>query len=67
MTRILCPRASGVLAALGLVVSDRRRDAQRSVLLAGDELTDEALARRVRRASPSGPASSSATPRRTCA
>ena len=45
MTRILCPRASGVLAALGLVVSDRRRDVQRSVLLAGDELTDEALAR----------------------
>ena len=26
MTRILCPRASGVLAALGLVVSERRRD-----------------------------------------
>jgi N-methylhydantoinase A len=45
MTRILCPRASGVLAALGLVVSDRRRDVQRSVLLAGDELTDAALAR----------------------
>ena len=45
MTRILCPRASGVLAALGLVVSDRRRDVQRSVLLAGEELTDEALAR----------------------
>src|SRR5215216_6224695 len=45
MTRILCPRASGVLAALGLVVSDRRRDAQRSVLLAGPELTGEALAR----------------------
>jgi N-methylhydantoinase A len=44
MRKILCPRASGVLAALGLVVSDRRRDAQRSVLLAGDELTDEALA-----------------------
>jgi N-methylhydantoinase A len=43
MTRILCPRASGVLAALGLVVSDRRRDAQRSVLLAGDELTAERL------------------------
>ncbi len=43
MTKILCPRASGVLAALGLVVSDRRRDAQRSVLLAGDELTDDAL------------------------
>jgi N-methylhydantoinase A len=32
MTTILCPRASGVLAALGLVVSERRRDAVRSVL-----------------------------------
>ena len=42
--RILCPRASGVLAALGLVVSERRRDAQRSLLLAGDQLTREALA-----------------------
>ena len=31
--KILCPRASGVLAALGLVVSERRRDVQRSVLL----------------------------------
>jgi N-methylhydantoinase A len=41
ITRILCPRASGVLAALGLVVSERRRDAQRSVLLTGDELTTE--------------------------
>jgi len=54
MTKILCPRASGVLAALGLVVSDRRRDAQRSVLLAGSAFTAErvrkaiaALARRV--------------------
>ncbi len=34
---VLCPRASGVLAALGLIVSPRRRDAQRTVLLhAGD-------------------------------
>ena len=49
ITKILCPRASGVLAALGLVVSERRRDAQRSVLLQGrqssaseaDELADE--------------------------
>jgi N-methylhydantoinase A len=39
MTTILCPRASGVLAALGLVVSERRRDVQRSVLLSGDALT----------------------------
>ena len=43
ITRILCPRASGVLAALGLVISDRRRDVQRSVLLAGAELTAAAL------------------------
>jgi N-methylhydantoinase A len=34
---VLCPRASGVLAALGLVVSHRRRDAQRTVLLAADD------------------------------
>jgi N-methylhydantoinase A len=43
MSRILCPRASGVLAALGLVVSERRRDAQRSVLLSGESLTAAAL------------------------
>ena len=43
MTTILCPRASGVLAALGLVVSERRRDAQRSVLLSGDAFTAEAV------------------------
>lgn len=42
ITKILCPRASGVLAALGLVVSERRRDAQRSVLLGADALTTEA-------------------------
>jgi N-methylhydantoinase A len=41
MTRILCPRASGVLSALGLVASDRRRDAVRTVLLSGAELTME--------------------------
>jgi N-methylhydantoinase A len=40
---IVCPRASGVLAALGLVVSPRRRDIQRSVFLSGDALTREAL------------------------
>jgi N-methylhydantoinase A len=40
---ILCPRASGVLAALGLVVSQRRRDAQRSVLWDGDEITEGAI------------------------
>ena len=48
MTRVLVPRASGVLAALGLVVSERRHDVQRSVLGAkGDavaELRDRARA-----------------------
>ena len=45
--RIVCPRASGVLAALGLVVSPRRRDVQRSVLLSGDELSAEAIGQAV--------------------
>jgi len=45
--RVLVPHASGVLAALGLVVAPRRRDAQRSVLRAGAELTAEAVARDV--------------------
>ena len=43
MDTVLVPRATGVLAALGLVVSERRRDAQRSVLLSGAELTRERL------------------------
>src|SRR6202042_2312593 len=38
------PPAPGVLAALGLVVSPRRRDVQRSVLLTGDALTADAIA-----------------------
>jgi len=42
--RVLCPRASGVLAALGLVVSPRRRDSQRTVLLTGEALTADAIA-----------------------
>ena len=44
ITEIVCPRASGVLAALGLVVSPRRRDVQRSVFLGGDALTAAAVA-----------------------
>jgi N-methylhydantoinase A len=44
ISEIVCPRASGVLAALGLVVSPRRRDVQRSVFLGGDALTAEAIA-----------------------
>jgi N-methylhydantoinase A len=45
---ILVPRASGVLAALGLVVSPRRRDVQRSVFLSGDDLTEDTIAETVR-------------------
>lgn len=41
---ILCPQTSGVLAALGLVVSPRRRDAQRTVLLSGDRFSQERVA-----------------------
>ncbi len=44
ITEIVCPRASGVLAAVGLVVSPRRRDVQRSVFLGGDALTAAAIA-----------------------
>jgi N-methylhydantoinase A len=44
ITHIVCPRASGVLAALGLVVSPRRRDVQRSVFLGGEALTADAVA-----------------------
>ncbi len=43
MRRILVPRASGVLSALGLAAADRRATRQRSILLAGDALTDAAL------------------------
>ncbi len=41
---ILCPRASGVLSALGLCACDRRRDTTRTVMLSGDELSAERIA-----------------------
>jgi N-methylhydantoinase A len=41
--RVLCPRASGVLSALGLAVAERRADARRTVL-GGDPPTDELAA-----------------------
>ena len=44
MDRILCPRASGVLSALGLLASERRRDTARTVLLSGEELTGDRVA-----------------------
>jgi N-methylhydantoinase A len=40
---ILCPQTSGVLAALGLVVSPRRRDVQQTVLLSGSDLTEDSV------------------------
>jgi N-methylhydantoinase A/oxoprolinase/acetone carboxylase beta subunit len=43
ITRIVVPRAAGVLSALGLAAAERRRDEARSVLLRGEALTDEAL------------------------
>ena len=49
MRRVIAPVASGVLSALGLVLSERRRDVVESVLLAGEELTREAVAAAVDR------------------
>jgi N-methylhydantoinase A/oxoprolinase/acetone carboxylase beta subunit len=43
ITRILVPRASGVLSALGLAAADRRHDEARTVMLRGDDLTAPAL------------------------
>ncbi len=48
MRRILVPRASGVLSALGLAAADRRMTRQRSVLLRGASLSDQRLAAGVR-------------------
>jgi N-methylhydantoinase A len=44
---ILCPRASGVLSALGLCASDRRRDTTRTVMLSGAELSAARIAAEV--------------------
>jgi N-methylhydantoinase A len=49
MRRVVVPRASGVLSALGLIVSERRRDLVESVLLRGEELTGQAIASAVAR------------------
>jgi N-methylhydantoinase A len=45
--RILCPRAGGVLSALGLCASDRRRDTARTVMLAGEDLSAARIAAEV--------------------
>ncbi len=48
ITRLICPRASGVLSALGLIAAGRRRDTARTVLLSGDEITADRIAEEVR-------------------
>ena len=44
---ILCPRAGGVLSALGLCASERRRDTARTVMLSGSDLSAERVAAEV--------------------
>lgn len=48
MQRVLCPRASGVLSALGLAAAAPRHDAARTVLLGAEELTAETVAAEAR-------------------
>jgi N-methylhydantoinase A len=48
MGRVTVPRAAGVLSALGLALSERRRDVVRSVLLTRETLTREAVGATVR-------------------
>jgi N-methylhydantoinase A len=54
MRRVVVPQASGVLSALGLIVSERRRELVASELLAGDALTREAVAQSVERLAAQG-------------
>ena len=44
MARMICPRAGGVLSALGLLASARRRDTARTVMMSPAELTADAVA-----------------------
>jgi N-methylhydantoinase A len=44
ISKVLIPPSSGVLSALGLLVSERRRDMVQSVLLSDEQLTREAVA-----------------------
>jgi N-methylhydantoinase A len=47
ISRIVCPRASGVLSALGLIAAGRRRDTARTVLLSGEQMSAERIAAEV--------------------
>ncbi len=45
IARVLCPRTSGVLCALGLAAAAPRRDVSRTVMLRGDAFAQNAVAR----------------------
>ena len=45
ISRVLCPRASGVLSALGLAAAAPRRDVSRTVMLVGSSLSAQRLGR----------------------
>jgi N-methylhydantoinase A len=47
ISKLVCPRASGVLSALGLIAAGRRRDTARTLLLRGDQITAERIAAEV--------------------
>lgn len=65
--RIVAPAASGVLSALGLAVSERRRDLVESVLLTGEQLTAAAIAAAVARLAERGRAELAAAAERRAA
>jgi len=44
ITRVLCPRTSGVLCALGLAAAAPRRDVSRTVMLRGDAFVQDVIA-----------------------
>jgi N-methylhydantoinase A len=48
ITRLICPRPSGVLSALGLIAAGHRRDTARTVLLSAEEITRERVGEEVR-------------------
>ncbi len=47
ISRIVCPRASGVLSALGLIAAGHRRDTARTVLISGEEIDAARIAAEV--------------------
>src|SRR3954468_12731424 len=48
ITRIVCPRASGVLSALGLIAAGRRRDTARTLQLSGEQISADRIAAEVK-------------------